>query len=323
MKLSSYFLFLFLFFAFWSCKEEEKPKPDVPLAAFTWSPANPLRGETVTFQNQSENAERYRWLIEGQTYTEAEPQHSFQSAGSQEVLLIAEGPGGTDSLRQSLTVQMPPTELRVFVQNAEGLPQARARVKLFSSMADWEKEENEAVPSALSNENGEVLFSNIAPGNYFVDVRYGDFQTNWEGEIETQVAEGETQELTQTVNENIIGIMADADERLWKITRVVIVAENREIPIQECNEDNYEGYYKGKTQAAFRMEAGTPCASWDVRIEGTWELRDGRVHFNSPSIAERVYYFDPIVLGSRKISVKITASGDPEDALLYEMERID
>lgn len=66
-----------------------------PAAAFLLN----TNGTTVTFQNQSENADTYIWLFgDGQNSTEESPVHTYSSFGVYEVWMIATNDCGSDTM---------------------------------------------------------------------------------------------------------------------------------------------------------------------------------------------------------------------------------
>lgn len=80
-----------------------------PIAGFNFSPQNPIAGTEVTFTNISQNATSYQWssVPAGFSSTEANPKHTFTSAGSYAVTLVATGPGGSNQTTQTIVVAAP------------------------------------------------------------------------------------------------------------------------------------------------------------------------------------------------------------------------
>ncbi|MBC7535164.1 MAG: PKD domain-containing protein [Ferruginibacter sp.] len=70
-----------------------------PVAAFTWSPNPPQRNTATQFTNLSTGAVRYLWDFgeEGETSTEVNPKHQFNSTGSFKVTLTAYNQNNCDS----------------------------------------------------------------------------------------------------------------------------------------------------------------------------------------------------------------------------------
>jgi PKD repeat protein len=83
-------------------------KKEVPVASFTFSPAAPKVGETVTFTNSSTNATGYQWSFgDGGTSQSENPTHTFAANGNFDVQLTATGEDGTDSYSATVPVEWP------------------------------------------------------------------------------------------------------------------------------------------------------------------------------------------------------------------------
>lgn len=110
MKLQNFFqlafIFLFATLLFTGCGPDDDDKAKAPVAAFTFSPASPKVGETVTFTNTSTDAETYVWSATGADFssTEKDPTFTFTTAGSVQVTLTATGDGGSNATTQTITV---------------------------------------------------------------------------------------------------------------------------------------------------------------------------------------------------------------------------
>ena len=109
MKLQNFFQLVFTFLLVITltvgCKKEEENKP-APVAGFTFSPASPEAGQTITFTNTSTNATTFAWSSNtgGFTSTAENPTFAFADAGSYTVTLTATGEGGKNSTSQTITV---------------------------------------------------------------------------------------------------------------------------------------------------------------------------------------------------------------------------
>ena len=78
-----------------------------PIAAFSFSPANPKTGEEVTFTNASTNATSYIWSATGTSFssTEANPKFTFDAVGDFDVKLVAKNAAGqTNEIIKRVTV---------------------------------------------------------------------------------------------------------------------------------------------------------------------------------------------------------------------------
>jgi Ig-like domain CHU_C associated/Secretion system C-terminal sorting domain/PKD domain/Lamin Tail Domain/Proprotein convertase P-domain len=77
----------------------------LPVASFTFLPAAPQVGQTVTFTNTSTNATSYAWDFGGSgTSNLASPTHVFPTAGSITVTLIAFNDCGSDTTTQTISI---------------------------------------------------------------------------------------------------------------------------------------------------------------------------------------------------------------------------
>ena len=84
------------------CKEEP------PTASFTFSPADPEVGETVTFTNSSTKASSYEWNFgDGATSSSDNPTHAYSADGNYTVELKAINEDGSDTYSASVPVNHP------------------------------------------------------------------------------------------------------------------------------------------------------------------------------------------------------------------------
>ncbi|WP_291725194.1 PKD domain-containing protein [Bernardetia sp.] len=110
MKLQNFFQLAFFALAilfFTGCNDdEETPDTPAPVAGFTFSPASPEAGQTITFTNTSTNASTFAWSSNqgGFSSSEQNPTFAFAEAGSYTVTLTATGEGGSDTDTQTITV---------------------------------------------------------------------------------------------------------------------------------------------------------------------------------------------------------------------------
>ena len=77
-----------------------------PVAAFSFSPANPQIGQEVSFTNESTNATSYQWSAAGTTFssTAENPKFTFTTAGDFDVKLVATSSAGTNEITKRVTV---------------------------------------------------------------------------------------------------------------------------------------------------------------------------------------------------------------------------
>ncbi len=100
MKLFQFLFFISTILIFSSCAKT--------IAGFGFTePENPAPA-TVSFDNQSKNAESYEWNFgDGTTSTEAEPQHEFKSSGKYVVSLKAMKGDKVTTINKQITIQQP------------------------------------------------------------------------------------------------------------------------------------------------------------------------------------------------------------------------
>jgi len=97
-----------------SCKKEEDDDDDAagnPVASFQFEvDANNFL--KVIFTNFSQNATSYSWDFgDGETSTEASPEHTYAAAGDYEVVLTATNGGNDATYSQSISLEDPNTEM--------------------------------------------------------------------------------------------------------------------------------------------------------------------------------------------------------------------
>ncbi|MGK7390082.1 MAG: PKD domain-containing protein [Candidatus Cyclobacteriaceae bacterium M2_1C_046] len=129
-----------------SCGGEDEPAP-APDASFTYV----ADAREVTFTNTSTDATSYSWDFgDGNTSTEENPVHVYDSYGTYTVVLTATGPGGTDaSLPDDITL-------------AKSSP-----VVVDGELSDWND-----IPAAIVSASGEGRTINAIKVDYDADRIY-------------------------------------------------------------------------------------------------------------------------------------------------------
>ena len=90
---------VFSILAFSSCKKDDEPTPEDPIATFQFEISEDNFLE-VTFMNFSQNAETYTWSFgDGESSTEFEPTHTYAEAGLYDVVLTATNSAGVSHSR--------------------------------------------------------------------------------------------------------------------------------------------------------------------------------------------------------------------------------
>jgi hypothetical protein len=128
-------------------------------------------GEEILFFNGSNNAVDYEWDFGDGTWSDAyEPSHSYSASGIFTVVLSAYSrSGNVDKSYLDIEV-LSPTMLEVEVlEYYQQYPVAGASVILYPTEEDWDNETN-AIAEGFTNSSGKVIFTNLGPYVYYVDV---------------------------------------------------------------------------------------------------------------------------------------------------------
>ncbi len=161
------YLFLSLTLILFSCHKTPNP----PNSSFTADITDPEVGQTVSFNNNSQNADKYDWDFgDGTVSTEINPAHIFTATGGYDVSLTTTSKSGATD-KSSLTINvMVPTLLEVEVDEYySGNPVPNASVILYPTLTDWNNLTN-SVSEAFTDADGIAVFSNLDPFVYYVDV---------------------------------------------------------------------------------------------------------------------------------------------------------
>ena len=128
-------------------------------------------GEEIFFNNASYNATEFEWDFGDGTWSDAiNPVHAFTGSGIFTVILSAYSSSGNID-RAYLDIEvLSPTMLEVEVLEwFDQYPVQGASVILYPTEADWDNETN-AIVEGFTNAQGKVIFTNLRPDVYFVDV---------------------------------------------------------------------------------------------------------------------------------------------------------
>jgi PKD repeat protein len=144
---------------------------EVPRARFTASAQVIEAGEAVAFTNLSVNADFAEWDFgDGYISNEYDPVHVFTRPGTFRVVLkVFSSDHFSDESMMDITV-LYPTTLEITVKeyyNQYVVP--NASVILYPSLTDWIHQTN-AVAEGLTDIDGRVVFTHLAPAVYYVDV---------------------------------------------------------------------------------------------------------------------------------------------------------
>ncbi|MBN1387385.1 MAG: PKD domain-containing protein [Bacteroidales bacterium] len=128
-------------------------------------------GEDVYFTNESYNAIDFEWDFgDGYISNAVNPVHSYSASGTYEVILTAYSrTGSIDRAYQTITV-VSNTILEIEVLEwYDEYPVPGANVRLYPTLNDWDNETN-MVAEGNTNSNGKVIFYDLGPYVYYVDV---------------------------------------------------------------------------------------------------------------------------------------------------------
>jgi len=146
--------------------------PDAPVASFSVSPESGTAPLTVTMNNSTTgNFTDFIWDFESDDQpdgTETNPQHTYQEPGTYTIQLIANGPGGSTTATQTISVQQPlqpPTA--GFIADPD-VGQAPLTVTFINQSEGtqltfaWDFDGDGVVDSTDTN----PIFEYVDPGNY-------------------------------------------------------------------------------------------------------------------------------------------------------------
>ncbi|MCX6328441.1 MAG: PKD domain-containing protein [Bacteroidia bacterium] len=158
------YLSLFLAIALLSCNK-------IPEARFSIFPQEPAVGQDILFNNDSKNAKSYEWNFgDGYKSNEVNPVHSYDVTGTFDVKLTAYSKSDlSDEATMSLEI-LPPTLLDILVlEYYQEYSVPNARVRLYPDSTSWDLQENMVI-EGYTDDDGIVVFANLDPQIYYVDV---------------------------------------------------------------------------------------------------------------------------------------------------------
>jgi len=161
------YLFLSFTLILFSCHKTPNP----PNASFSVDITNPEVGQTVYFNNNSQNGDKYEWDFgDGYGSADINPSHVFTATGGYDVTLtVTSRNGATDKTSLTINVTVP-TLLEIQVlEYYSGDVVPNASIILFPTLPDWNAQTN-SVMEAFTDANGIAVFSNLDPFVYYVDV---------------------------------------------------------------------------------------------------------------------------------------------------------
>ena len=142
-----------------------------PVASFSTDTNEPIVGQPVAFNNNSQNGDKFEWDFgDGYMSNDSSPVHTFSSTGSYTVILTATSKSGrSDKASLSLNVVIPTLlEIEVREYYSDVLIPG-ASIILYSSITDWDAQTNK-VDEGFADAGGIAVFSNLDQFVYYVDV---------------------------------------------------------------------------------------------------------------------------------------------------------
>jgi PKD repeat protein len=142
-----------------------------PVAYFYTDKISAEIGEEIYFTNGSDNASEFEWDFGDGTWSDAvDVVHSYSASGTFTVVLSAySSSGNVDKAYADIEI-VSPTMLEVEVLEwFEQYPVQGASVILYPTETDWDNETN-AIVEGFTNSAGKVIFTDLGPYVYYVDV---------------------------------------------------------------------------------------------------------------------------------------------------------
>jgi PKD repeat protein len=142
-----------------------------PVAYFSTDKISAEIGEEIFFTNGSDNASDFEWDFGDGTWSDAvNVVHSYSGSGTFTVVLSAFSSSGNVDKAYADIVILSPTMLEVEVlEYYDQYPVQGASVILYPTEADWDNETN-AIVEGFTNAAGKVIFTDLGPYVYYVDV---------------------------------------------------------------------------------------------------------------------------------------------------------
>lgn len=157
-------MFLVLPLILFSCEK-------TPVASFSADTNEPEVGQTVFFNNNSHNGEKFEWDFgDGYMSNDRNPSHTFTATGSFEVRLTAISKSNLSDMSILMINVMVPTLLELEVReyySQDVIP--GASIILYSTVPDWDAQINK-VTEGFTDADGIAVFSSLDSFVYYVDV---------------------------------------------------------------------------------------------------------------------------------------------------------
>jgi PKD repeat protein len=158
------YLFIALSLILLSCEK-------TPEAHFRVNTSEPDVGQDVQFTNESHNANRFEWDFgDGYVSSDENPVHYYTASGTFDVKMTAFSRSGlSDEATITMDVKIPTLLEIEVVEWYQEYDVSGASVRLYPTLPDWQAETN-LETEGITDDNGFVVFSNLGPYVYYVDV---------------------------------------------------------------------------------------------------------------------------------------------------------
>jgi PKD repeat protein len=189
-----------------------------PTAAFSF---DYILGEaTVSFTNQSSNADDYLWDFgNGNTSNEQDPDFDFGMDGIYSITLIASNECGNDTTTQQVEIVTLPTAVFTLTSNQGCIPFTVSPQENASANTDtWQWIADGATPDASSEQN--PVFTYDTPGSYTLTLIVSNEAGSDTTSIDLTVGQGPTADFTfdYMMGETTVSFTnqsSNADDYLW------------------------------------------------------------------------------------------------------------
>ncbi|UMB55039.1 PKD domain-containing protein [Lutibacter sp. A64] len=164
------FFFSFILFSFILACSKKDEIEEIPVAAFSFTPATPEAGTEVSFTNQSTDADSYQWSAEGISFssTEEHPKFTFETAGDYEVKLVATNSAGSDEIIKTITVTAAQEAPVAAFSFTPATPEAGTEVSFTNQSTDADSYQWSAEGISFSSTEEHPKFTFETAGDYEV-----------------------------------------------------------------------------------------------------------------------------------------------------------
>jgi PKD repeat protein len=163
------YLSIIIALALTSCK-----KTHPPVAEFQIDSSNLVVGQELFFMNHSSDGVSYKWDFgDGYISEEFEPYHTYTTNGFYTVKLTVTGEHGQDVATLDIEIKIPTILAIDVIEYYQELPISDVEVRLYGSIDDWDAANENWVVMGMTNNNGQVVFSDLPSKVYYIDAFKG------------------------------------------------------------------------------------------------------------------------------------------------------